>query len=184
METASNDQPSVASRTSSTMRAAVRLGPDGTLTGVRRPVASSLTFDPPMSMTRIFTSGRITAPLPRRNRSSAERFAPHAHVAQVVRMRPHFLAFRRVLPGGMIVLVSLAVADDGQVRGILQVERRRDPTRQLFGTAPLIAEATGPTQQDVLRQLRELAENDAEVAARMAEWAAAHPSPPRDRFER
>ena len=76
-------------------------------------------------------------------------------------MRPHFLAFRRVLPGGMIVLVSLAVADDGQVRGILQVERRRDPSRQLFGTAPLIAEATGPTQQDVLRQLRELAENDA-----------------------
>jgi hypothetical protein len=96
-------------------------------------------------------------------------------------MRPHFLAFRRVLPGGMIVLVSLDVADDGQVRGILQVERRRDPNRQLFATAPLIAEATGPTQQDVLRQLRELAENDAEVAARMAEWEAAHPSRPRDR---
>ena len=38
----------------------------------------------------------------------------------------------------MIVLVSLDVAEDGQVRGILQVERRRDPTRQLFGTAPLI----------------------------------------------
>jgi hypothetical protein len=96
-------------------------------------------------------------------------------------MRPHFLAFRRVLPGGMNVLVSLDVAEDGQVRGILQVERRRDPTRQLFGTAPLIAEATGPTQQDVLRQLRELAENDAEVAARMAEWEAAHPPAPRDR---
>ena len=96
-------------------------------------------------------------------------------------MRPHFLAFRRVLPGGMICLVSLAVAEDGQVRGLLQVERRRDPSRQLFGTAPLIAEATGPTQQDVLRQLRELAENDAEVASRMAEWEAAHPSPPRDR---
>ena len=46
---------------------------------------------------------------------------------------------------------------------------------------PLIAEATGPTQQDVLRQLRELAENDAEVAARMSEWEAAHPSPPRGR---
>ena len=99
-------------------------------------------------------------------------------------MRPHFLAFRRVLPGGMIVLVSLDVAEDGQVRGILQVERRSDPARQLFGTAPLIAEATGPTQQDVLRQLRELAENDVEVAARMAEWEAAHPSPPRDRPDR
>ena len=34
-------------------------------------------------------------------------------------MRPHFLAFRRVLPGGMICLVSLAVAEDGQVRGLL-----------------------------------------------------------------
>lgn len=96
-------------------------------------------------------------------------------------MRPHFLAFRRVLPGGMIVLVSLDVADDGQVRGILQVERRTDPQRQLFGTAPMIAEASGPTQQDVLRQLRELAENDAEVAARMAEWEAAHPQAPRTR---
>jgi hypothetical protein len=31
----------------------------------------------------------------------------------------------------------------------------------------------------VLRQLRELAENDAEVAARMAEWEAAHPPRPR-----
>src|SRR6478735_7401532 len=179
MEMASYDQPSVASSTSSTMRAGVSVGPDGTLTGTRRPVASSLTCEPPMSMTSIFTSGRVTAPLPRRNRSTL-RFARTPFSFQS--MRPHFLAFRRVLPGGMIVLVSLAVADDGQVRGILQVERRRDPSRQLFGTAPLIAEATGPTQQDVLRQLRELAENDAEVAARMAEWEAAHPSPPRDRF--
>ena len=79
------------------------------------------------------------------------------------------------------MLVSLDVAEDGQVRGILQVERRRDPTRQLFGTAPLIAEATGPTQQDVLRQMRELAENDAEVAARMAEWEAANPPAPREK---
>jgi hypothetical protein len=81
----------------------------------------------------------------------------------------------------MIVLVSLDVGGDGRVRGILQVERRRDPERQLFGTAPLIAEASGPTQQDVLRQLRELAENDAEIAARMAEWEAAHPQAPRTR---
>ncbi|MEO6528192.1 MAG: hypothetical protein ABIP93_16335 [Gemmatimonadaceae bacterium] len=98
-------------------------------------------------------------------------------------MRPHFLAFRRVLPGGMIVLVSLDVTEDGLVRGILQVERRRDPKRQLFGTAPLIAEASGATQQDVLRQLRELAENDVEVAARIAEWEASHPPARRDRVE-
>lgn len=99
-------------------------------------------------------------------------------------MRPHFLAFRRVLPGGMILLVSLDVDSEGQVRGILQVERRRDPARQLFRTAPMIAEASGPTQQDVLRQLRELAENDAEVGARIAEWEATHPSEPRPPRER
>src|SRR5215213_6419679 len=131
-----------------------------------------------------FHGRRIIGPRRRRNlyaRATVRAFALRARERQLCLMRPHFLAFRRVLPGGMIVLVSLDVAEDGQVRGILQVERRRDPTRQLFGTAPLIAEATGPTQQDVLRQLRELAENDAEVAARMAEWESAHPPRPRDR---
>src|SRR5215204_760421 len=131
-------------------------------------------FVPPMSMTRIFT-GEESSVLHGRAIGVAPAFALRAREPHLCLMRPHFLAFRRVLPGGMIVLVSLDVAEDGQVRGILQVERRRDPNRQLFGTAPLIAEATGPTQQDVLRQLRELAENDAEVAARMAEWEAAHP---------
>jgi hypothetical protein len=91
-------------------------------------------------------------------------------------MRPYFLAFRRTLPGGMIVLVSLEVDAEGTVHGMLQVERRVDPTRQLFATAPVVARASGPTKDDVLRQLRALAENDTELAEQIAAWEATHPS--------
>ena len=91
-------------------------------------------------------------------------------------MRPHFLAFRRTLPGGMIVLVSLEIDTEGIVHGMLQVERRVDPTRQLFDTAPVVARATGRSKDDVLKKLRALAENDAELAAQIAAWEAAHPS--------
>jgi len=91
-------------------------------------------------------------------------------------MRPHFLAFRRTLPGGMIVLVSREVDAEGTVHGMLQVERRVDPTRQLFATAPVVARASGATKDDVLRKLRTLAENDAELAEQIAAWEAAHPS--------
>ena len=91
-------------------------------------------------------------------------------------MRPHFLAFRRTLPGGMIVLVSLEADKDGQVHGILQVERRVDPARQQLATAPVLARASGRSKDDVLRQLRALAENDSELAAQIAAWEIAHPS--------
>ena len=84
-------------------------------------------------------------------------------------MRPHFLAFRRTLPGGMIVLVSLEIDAEG-------VERRVDPSRQLFDTAPVVARASGPSKDDVLRKLRALAENDAELAVEIAAWERAHPS--------
>lgn len=90
-------------------------------------------------------------------------------------MRPHFLAFRRTLPGGMIVLVSLEMVSESVVHGILQVERRADPARQLFDTAPIIAHATGTSKDDVLRQLRALADDDAELAAQIAAWEAEHP---------
>lgn len=90
-------------------------------------------------------------------------------------MRPHFLAFRRTLPGGMIVLVSLEMVSESVVRGILQVERRVDPARQLLSTAPIIARATGTSKDDVLRQLRALADDDAELATQIAAWEAAHP---------
>jgi hypothetical protein len=91
-------------------------------------------------------------------------------------MRPHFLAFRRTLPGGMIVLVSLEIDQEGVVHGMLQVERRVDPTRQLFDTAPVVARATGRSKDEVLKKLRALAENDAELAVQIAAWEAAHPS--------
>lgn len=90
-------------------------------------------------------------------------------------MRPHFLAFRRTLPGGMIVLVSLEMVSETEVHGILQVERRMDPERQLFNTAPVIARATGTSKDDVLRQLRVLADDDAELAAQIVAWEAEHP---------
>jgi len=88
-------------------------------------------------------------------------------------MRPHYLAFRRTLPGGMIVLVSLEIDPEGVVHGMLQVERRVDPSRQLFDTA-----------HEVLKKLRTLAENDAELAVELARWEAAHPSQrrPGERF--
>ena len=117
----------------------------------------------------------------------ARAVAPFASVRRsgdLCLMRPHFLAFRRTLPGGMIVLVSLAIDTEGTVHGELQVERRLDPKRQLFDTAPVVARATGKSKDDVLRRLRTLAENDAELAQKLAEWEAAHPSTrtPGDRY--
>lgn len=84
----------------------------------------------------------------------------------------------------MIVLVSLETDAESVVHGVLQVERRVDPARQLFSTAPVVARASGPTKDDVLRQLRALAENDAELSVQIAAWEAAHPSPPREKGER
>ena len=91
-------------------------------------------------------------------------------------MRPHFLAFRRTLPGGMIVLVSLEIDTEGVVHGLLQVERRLDPSRQLFDTAPVVARASGKSKDEVLKKLRALAEDDAELAVEIAAWEKAHPS--------
>src|SRR6476660_4374662 len=111
-----------------------------------------------------------------RSREAFARFAPAWRGDELCTMRPHFLAFRRTLPGGMIVLVSLAIDKEGVVHGELQVERRLDPTRQLFDTAPVVARATGTSKDDVLRKLRSLAENDTELAVKLAEGEAAHPS--------
>ena len=99
-------------------------------------------------------------------------------------MRPYFLAFRRTLPGGMIVLVSLEIDTEGVVHGMLQVERRLDPSRQLFDTAPVVARASGRSKDEVLKRLRTLAENDAELAVQLANWEAAHPSgrPPGEHY--
>jgi hypothetical protein len=84
----------------------------------------------------------------------------------------------------MIVLVSLEIDREGVVHGILQVERRLDPARQLFATAPIVARASGKSKDDVLRELRALAENDAELAVEIAAWEAAHGSTTRQPGER
>jgi hypothetical protein len=76
----------------------------------------------------------------------------------------------------MLVLVSLEIDQEGVVHGMLQVERRLDPSRQLFDTAPVVARASGKNKDDVLKKLRTLAENDAELAVQIAAWEAAHPS--------
>ena len=91
-------------------------------------------------------------------------------------MRPHYLAFRRTLPSGMIVFVSLEIDTEGVVHGRLQVERRVDPARQLFDTAPVVARASGANKDEVLKRLRALAENDAELARDLGAWESAHPS--------
>jgi hypothetical protein len=85
----------------------------------------------------------------------------------------------------MIVLVSLEIDTEGVVHGMLQVERRVDPTRQLFDTAPVVARASGSSKDDVLKRLRALAENDAELAVQLANWEAAHPPgrPPGERYQ-
>lgn len=75
----------------------------------------------------------------------------------------------------MLVLVSLEMVSGAEVHGILQVERRREPGRQLLTTAPVIARATGASKDEVLRTLRALAEDDVELAAQIAAWEAAHP---------
>lgn len=74
------------------------------------------------------------------------------------------------------MLVSLEIDIEGEVHGILQVERRVDATRQLFATAPVVASASGSSKDEVLRQLRTLAENDAELGVAIAAWERAHPS--------
>jgi hypothetical protein len=86
----------------------------------------------------------------------------------------------------MIVLVSLEIDKEGIVHGMLQVERRLDPNRQLFDTAPVMARATGASKDEVLKKLRSLAENDAELAVQIAAWEQAHPSrrSPREPYAR
>ena len=75
----------------------------------------------------------------------------------------------------MIVLVSLEMASESLVHGVLRVERRTDPARQELSTAPIIARATGSSKDDVLRKLRALAEDDTELASQIAAWEAEHP---------
>jgi hypothetical protein len=87
-------------------------------------------------------------------------------------VNPIFVAFRRTLPGGATVLISMEQEPGGNVHGRLQVERRRDEMRRDGHDAPVVAESRAATQQEALALLMTVAGDDAEVARRMAEWQA------------
>lgn len=85
-----------------------------------------------------------------------------------------FLAFRRDLPDGRVVMITVAENQGDGVIGRLVVERRSDGKRQVAGEAPVIAEAFGTTREEVLRRLREIAESDTELAMRLDLWSAGY----------
>lgn len=88
-------------------------------------------------------------------------------------MSPHgLLVYRRALPGGRVVMISIDERDPTGVVGRLSVERRSDPARR-SGEPPMVAEARGTTRDEVLAELRTIAESDAELTRRLDEWVAA-----------
>lgn len=89
-------------------------------------------------------------------------------------MESGFLAFRRDLPGGRVVSVTVIESAEGGFIGRLSVERRSDATRRRGGEPPCVAEAYGGTQEEVLRRLREIAESDSELAMRLDLWNAGY----------
>jgi hypothetical protein len=84
-------------------------------------------------------------------------------------MESGFLAFRRDLPGGRSVMITVAAFEEGFI-GRLSVERRSEEERRAGGEPTVIAEATGATQEEVLRRLREIAESDSELGMRLELW--------------
>lgn len=89
-------------------------------------------------------------------------------------MQSEFLAFRRDLPGGRVVAITVADFHGDGVIGRLVVERRADHTRRSKGEPPIVAEAFGATREEVLRRLREIAESDNELAMRLDLWNAGY----------
>lgn len=86
-------------------------------------------------------------------------------------MEPGLTVYRHDSPGGRVVIITVDERDPTHVVARLQVERRSDPARQ-GGEPPLIAEARGVSREAVLAELRMLADDDAEVARRLARWTA------------
>jgi hypothetical protein len=95
-------------------------------------------------------------------------------------MEPGLTVYRHDSPGGRIVIITVDERDPGHVVARLQVERRADPERQGVGEPPLIAEARGPSREAVLTELRALADDDAELARRLARWTAMQRRPRSD----
>ena len=83
------------------------------------------------------------------------------------------VVFRRDLPGGRIVTVSLDQRSEREVIGRLQIERRAEPERRT-GEPPIVAEVRGATREAVMAELRRIAESDAELSQRLDQWQQAH----------
>ncbi len=86
------------------------------------------------------------------------------------------VVFRRDLPGGHMVMISLQDHEREGVIGRLQIERRADPRRREAGEAPIVAEVIGASHDAVLRALRQLAEDDDQLRMRLDAWIAARPT--------
>lgn len=100
--------------------------------------------------------------------------------AMLAPMEPGLTVYRRDSPGGRIVIITVDERDPNDIVARLQVERRTDPQRQGVGEPPLIAEARGTSREAVLAELRALAEDDAELARRLARWTAMQRRPRSD----
>jgi len=81
------------------------------------------------------------------------------------------VVYRRDLPGGRIVMISIDERDPSAVVGHLLMERRTDPARR-SGQPPVLAEVRGATRAEVLASLRTLAESESEVGRRLDAWLA------------
>jgi hypothetical protein len=104
-----------------------------------------------------------------------------AHLTPMLALMERGLTvYRHDSPGGRIVIITVDERDPNDIVARLQVERRTDPERQGVGEPPLIAEARGVSREAVLAELRALAEDDAELARRLARWTAMQRRPRSD----
>lgn len=87
-------------------------------------------------------------------------------------MAAGLLVYRRDLPGGRIVMLTIDELPGGHVVGRLALERRTDPARRIGAEPPIMAEVRGPTRDNVLKALRVIAESDDELGRRLERWAA------------
>ena len=82
------------------------------------------------------------------------------------------LVYRRDLPGGRSVMLSIDDLPDGTVVGRLALERRTDAARRIGAEPPIVAEVRGPSRDEVLQSLRLIAESDDELGRRLERWTA------------
>lgn len=82
------------------------------------------------------------------------------------------MVYRRELPGGRIVTISIDERAPATIVGRLMIERRTDPARQCAGEPPVVAEVRGTTRGEVLAPLRAVAESEGEVGRRLDAWTA------------